>query len=187
MTRVPVCCPRNSSGSATYRRSTPSRPARPRTLPRTCRAPSPTLPRACRRTSPDRPSDTGRCPGRRGRSARCSAGRPERSMNPDTQSRSMLAHTTDVSMPTSSTTGCARLRPGSPVAGSGRKAPVAKSSVRRARSNASCSRTLALLIERDGARPHVAGRAVGDQQVVVEAILAQRIDQLARRRRETAR
>ena len=102
-------------------------------------------------------------------------------MNPDTQSRSMLASTTDVSMPRSFTTGCARLRPGSRVAGSGRKAPVAKSSVRRARSNASSPRTLALRSSGTALDPHIAGRAIGDQQVVVQTIVAQRVDQLAGR------
>ncbi len=37
-----------------------------------------------------------------------------------------------------------------------------------------------LLIERYGACPHIAGRAVGEQQVVVQPIFAQGIDQLAR-------
>ena len=176
VTRLPVGCPRKSSDSATYKRSTPSRPVVSVAL-----VPAPLRARMFSRLAfllvlldIDRPVLDDAVVVENGHDG--AGGRPERSMNPDTQPRSRLVHTTDVSLPTSFKTGAARLRPGWPVAGSGRKAPVAKSRVRRARSNARnpgarwpCDRV-------DSVCQHFPGRAVREQDVVVED------DRRARRR-----
>lgn len=60
-------------------------------------------------------------------------GEPEPRTNSSTQAIERLAKSAVDTAPASSTRGTAMFRPGRPVAGSGRKFPIAKSSVWRAR------------------------------------------------------
>ena len=71
-----------------------------------------------------------------------SSGRPEPRTNSSTQPIERLAKSTVDTAPASSTRGTATFRPGRPVAGSGRKFPIAKSSVWRARLKDMRSRAL---------------------------------------------
>ena len=104
-------------------------------------------------------------------------------MNPVTHSRPMLAHTTDVTVPSASTTGDATLRPGLRVAGFAKK--VSGCEVERAQGTLERDElaSVGLVVQRHGAQPHDTGRTIGNRQVVVEAILDQRVHQFAPRRR----
>ena len=178
------CCPRNSSGSATYRRSTPSRPAKsPALLPAPLERRRRTVPQAFP-TYLSRSTDRYWTMPLSSRTVRTVlGGKPDRSMNPGTQSRSRLAHTTDVTVPELVHDGLreiearlARCRFGKK--GPGREVEGVPGPLEREQS------AHARLADRAARRsPALAGRAVGDEHVVVEAIVAQRVDQLARRRR----